>query len=467
MTNISALQSALSGLLAQRQRLDVIGHNVANVSTPGYSRQRADLVSGGGGPRPALFSGSLLTGDGVDVAGITRYRDQFLETRALGERSAAAQLGLQSRYFERVEMIHTEPSDNGLSASLDNLWGSFDELGNHPGEIPQRNAVLEQADSTVDQIRFMDDQLRALRSTAVGEAGALVNQVNHLASEVAALNDSLRPLLLSDASPNDLLDQRDVAIGKLSELVGSRVQARDDGTVDLFIGGSTFVTGGRTVEVQAETVIDPGLADVNVKRLAFRLDGGGEVVPAGGEAAGLLEMTNNMIPDSIRGLDQVASSLVTSVNALHTTGQDLDGATGWNFFEPTGTTASTLAMSADVVGQPRRVAMATVGAGQLDVGIGQQIGALRDASGGPDDQYVDLVGGLGVQVGSARSRAAAQESVLQRVDEARLSARSVNIDEEMIDLVSAQRAYEASARMINAVDEMLDVLVNRLGLVGR
>ncbi len=467
MSNISALQSALSGLLAQRQRLDVIGNNVANATTPGYSRQRADLVSGGAGAVPGLFSGGLLTGDGVDVAGISRYRDQFLETRSLGERAASAELSLESRYFGRIELVHTEPSDSGLAASLDTLWSSFDELANNPGEIPQRTAALEQAEATVDQFRFMDDQIRSLRDTAVGEASALVAQVNDLAAEVATLNDSLRPLLLSGSAPNDLLDQRDLALGKLADLVGARVQPRDDGTVDVYVGGSTLVQSGRTVELQSNTVVDAGLADVGVQRLVLQWKNGGEVTPTGGEAAGLLDMANSTIPDAIRDLDGIATALVTSVNALHSGGQDLDGATGWNFFEPTGTTAATLAISTDVSGQPRRVSIASAGGGQLDASVGQQIAALRDATGGANDQYAELVGGLGVQVGSAISRATAQQSVLQRIDEARLAARSVNIDEEMIDLVAAQRAYEASARVINAVDEMLDILVNRLGLVGR
>lgn len=467
MTNISALQSALSGLLAQRQRLDVIGHNVANAATEGYSRQRADLVSGGNGPIPALFSDGLLTGDGVDVAGLTRYRDQFLETRTLGERGAAAQLSLQSRYFERVELVHTEPSDNGLAASLGRFWSAFDEASNHPGDIPQRTGALAQAESTIDQFRFMDDQVRALRATAVGEADALVTQVNDLAAEVATLNDAVRPLLLSNASPNDLLDQRDVALGKLSDLVGARIQHRDDGTVDVYVGGSSLVSGSNTIEFQTTTVPDAGMADVGMQRLVFQFAGGGEVVPVAGQAAGLSAMANTHIPNAVRELDAIAASFVSSVNALHSTGQDLDGGTGWNFFDPAGTTASTLALSADVAGQPRRLALASAGAGQLDATIGQQIAGLRDVDGGTDDQYSELIGGLGVQVGSAIARAGAQESVLQRIDEARLSARAVNIDEEMIDLVSAQRAYEASARVINTVDEMLDVLVNRLGLVGR
>lgn len=466
MTNISALQSALSGLLAQRQRLDIIGHNVANVSTEGYSRQRADLVSGGT-IVPGLFSGSVRTGDGVDVATIRRFRDQFLETRVLGERGASARLAAESSYLERVELVHGEPSDDGLAAALSALWSAFDEVANHPGEIPQRAAALEQAESTVGRIRFMDGQIRALRTTAVAEGEALVAQVNGLALEVARLNDALRPLLLSNASPNDLLDQRDIALGKLADLIGARVEENDDGTVDVFVGGSTLVHSGRAIELRAGTEPDPGLADVGMQRLVLSWAGGTTVTPTGGEAAGLLAMANTALPDAVRALDSVAASLVAGVNAIHATGQDLDGVTGWSFFDPTGTTAATIAVSADVAGQPRRIAAAEAGAGGLDATVAQRLAALRGAAGGTDEQYAELVGGLGVRVGSVRARSSAQSAVLQRVDEARLSARAVNIDEEMVDLVAAQRAYEASARVINTVDEMLDVLVNRLGLVGR
>lgn len=467
MSNISALQSALSGLLAQRHRLDTIGHNIANVGTEGYSRQRVDLASGGNGPIPALFSDGLLSGDGVDVAGISRYRDAFLEVRSLDERSASSQLALQARYFERVELVHTEPSDDGLAASMDAFWSAFDEVANYPGEIPQRSAALEQAKATAGQFAFMDEQIRTLHSTAVGEAETIAARVNQLATEVASLNDAIRPLVLSNATPNDLLDQRDVALGELADLVGVRVQNKDDGTVDVYVGGSTLVHSARTVEMEAVTAVDPGLADVGVERLSFRWVGGGEVTPAGGEGAGILAMANAEIPDAIRDLDAIAENFVNGVNAIHSVSQDLDLNTGWNFFEPTGTTAATIALSADVDGQPRRISAAALGAGELDASAAQAIAELRDEDGGAADQYAELVGGLGVIVSSVRARSSAQANVLQRVDEARLAARSVNLDEEMIDMVAAQRAYEASARVINAVDEMLDVLVNRLGLVGR
>lgn len=467
MTNISALQSALSGLLAQRQRLDVIGHNVANANTDGYSRQRADLVSGGRGPVPALYSTGLITGDGVDVAGVSRSRDDFLEARVIGERSANANLAKSSTYLDRIELVHAEPSDDGLAASLDALWAAFDEVANYPDEIPQRQAALEQANTLVEQFRFMDGEVRALHATAVLEAGALVSQVNDLAAQVADLNDAIRPLYLGGANANDLLDQRDLAVARLAELVGGVVHNRDDGTVNVTVADSTIVSGSRSVELQTDTVVDPALADVGLRRLRFMWASGQEVVPDGGEAAALVTSANIDIPDAIRSLDGVAASLVSKVNTLHSTGQDLNGTTGLNFFDPAGVTATTIAVSSDVVGQPDRIAAADTGAGLWDATIAQSIADLREADDGPDADYAQLVGSLGVRVGSARARSNAQQGVLDRVDQARLSARAVNIDEEMIDLVAAQRAYEASARVINAVDEMLDQLVNRLGLVGR
>lgn len=464
---MAALQSALSGLRAQRTRLDVIGHNVSNVGTEGYSRQRVDLASGGKGPIPAVFSDGLVTGDGVDVVGITRYRDEFLEARALVERSATGDLQTQMRYFDRIEMAHPEPSDTGLASSLDRFWGAFDDLANQPGQIPARTAVLEQAQATIGQFGFMDSQLRTVRATAVSETEALVERINVLATEVAGLNDAIRPILISGTAPNDLLDQRDTAISELSSLAGVTIQNRDDGTIDVFLGGSSLVTSGRAVPVEATTVVDPTLADVGVQRVVLQWSNGAEITPNGGDAAALLRMANTEIPDAIRALDSVAAGFVADVNAIHVAAQDLDGATGWNFFDPAGTTAGTIALSADVVDQPRRIAAAVAGGGQLDASAAQAIAALRDAPGGASEAYAELVGGLGVQVGSVRARTGAQTDVMQRVDQARLSERAVNLDEEMIEMVSAQRAYEASARMITAIDEILETLVNRLGLVGR
>ncbi len=467
MSNIGALQSALSGILAQRRRLDAIGHNIANVSTEGYSRQRVDLASGGKGPVPALFSNGLLTGDGVDVAGITRARDTFLESRILTEKAAAGQLDVSSRYLDRIELVHQEPSDVGLAAELGGLWSSFDTMANYPGQEPQRAATLAQVGSTAERFRYMDSELRAVHLSSASEVSSMVRQTNDLATEVASLNDALRPLLLSGAAPNDLLDQRDTAVGNLASLMGARVQDRPDGTIDVYVGGSTLVQGSRAMKLHSSAVADPSLADVGLQLTSLEWDGGGTLIPTGGEMAGLLDTVNSTIPDAIRQLDAVANAVVQRVNSIHSGGQDLDGNPAGDVFDPAGTTARTISISADVAGQPRRLAAAAIGGGTLDSSIAQEIASLRNEVGGPDDQYEQLVGTLGVQVASTRARSGAQNSVMDRVEQARVAARSVNIDQEMIDLVAAQRAYQASSRVINAVDEILDNIVNRLGLVGR
>jgi len=292
-------------------------------------------------------------------------------------------------------------------------------------------------------------------------------QTNDLATEVASLNDALRPLLLSGAAPNDLLDQRDTAVGNLASLMGARVQDRPDGTIDVYVGGSTLVQGSRAMKLHSSAVADPSLADVGLQLTSLEWDGGGTLIPTGGEMAGLLDTVNSTIPDAIRQLDAVANAVVQRVNSIHSGGQDLDGNPAGDVFDPAGTTARTISISADVAGQPRRLAAAAIGGGTLDSSIAQEIASLRNEVGGPDDQYEQLVGTLGVQVASTRARSGAENSVMDRVEQARVAARSVNIDQEMIDLVAAQRAYQASSRVINAVDEILDNIVNRLGLVGR
>jgi flagellar hook-associated protein 1 FlgK len=178
---------------------------------------------------------------------------------------------------------------------------------------------------------------------------------------------------------------------------------------------------------------------------------------------------SNVVPQTLADLDAVASSLVTSVNALHVTGHGLDpiADVNLNFFEPTGTTAATLALSVDVAGQPSRIALAGPTEGDLGGALGHQIAALADSTSGPDTVFRNLVGRLGVETRTATSRATIQDRISRQVQEERQTMTGVNLDEEMTSLVATQRAYEAAARMLTAADEMLDQLINRTGMVGR
>jgi flagellar hook-associated protein 1 FlgK len=188
---------------------------------------------------------------------------------------------------------------------------------------------------------------------------------------------------------------------------------------------------------------------------------------ANGSIAGYVNGANEVLPRYLTKLNDVASQLVTSVNALHTTGKDLDGVSGRNFFDPTRTTAATISLSADVASQPRHLAAAAVAGGALDTTLAESIAKIGTATSGPDASYRSMIVGLGSEVQFLTNQADAQSGVVQRLDEDRKAVSGVNLDEEMVNLVAAQHAYSAAARVITTVDEMLDTLINRTGVVGR
>ena len=193
------------------------------------------------------------------------------------------------------------------------------------------------------------------------------------------------------------------------------------------------------------------------------------VASLGGDAGALLSGINEVVPGYLHEVDGIAASVVTMVNALHTTGHGLDTVNDVNltFFDAAGLSAATIGLSADVAGQPTRVALGAGGTGPLDAGLAHQIAALSEAANGPAALHRSLIGKMAIEVNVATSRAAVQSRIAERASSERDSVVSVNLDEEMTNLISTQHAFEASSRVLTAVDEMLDTLINRTGAVGR
>lgn len=458
---IEALSSALSGLTAQRRRIDVIGHNVANASTKGYSRQNVGLASRGR-TSIGIHAGITNHNGGVDVSRITRSRDSFLELRVLGERASASHLNTSTEYMASIEQVFGEPSDSGIAASMDRMWSGFDDVSNYPDQLPPRSIVVGSARAVADQIQDADRSLRSVHNYAGQQLGGIVAEVNNLTIEVAQLNRSISNLS-GTANPNDLLDQRDLAVSRLSELVGVRTDPQSNGMVSLYVGGTTLLAGGLANQVSVQEVADPALSDVGLDRFAMQLTSGLAFEPTGGTARGVLDGANSSVVDAVRDLNAVAGNLVSTVNSLHSGGQDLAGSPGGNLFDPTGVTASTIRVDSGVAGDPTLLAAAALGAGQLDGSNAAALADLRDSTDGPDSLFAAMIVDNGLTLSSLSRRSTAQRATLDRVNEARVSARAVNIDEEMVDLVQAQRSYEASARLISTINELLDTMINRMG----
>ena len=451
MSDFFGLRIALSALQAQRRALDVTGHNVANANTPGYSRQRVDLVAESGPTVAAIHSRWRGAGQGVRAAGVLRIRDLFLERRAHQELAVKASLTETNRVLGRIELAFGEPGDSGLAAQIADFFAGWDDLANHPDDPATRAQLLERARTVVGTFHQTATALEALRADSVSQATALVDEVNSVAHQVAELNGAVQRAETAGLPSADLADQRDVLVQRLAELTGATARPGENGVVDVYIGGSALVRGTHDEQLAIQVA---GGGGAQVTWPAY-----GHPATAGGEIGGLLGAANEVLPRYLAQLQDVAGALHDEVNALHQTGFDAAGDPAGQFFTMT---AGTIDIDPAVAADPSRIAASASGAA-LDGTLAQSIAELTGAT----TRYREMVVGLGVEAQAAGRRLDMQSGVVVDLETARESVAGVNLDEEMVNMLSFQRAYEAGARFMTAVDEAIDTLINGTGVVGR
>jgi flagellar hook-associated protein 1 FlgK len=454
---ISSLYTSLSGLNAQRAVMDLAGHNISNAATPGYHRQRAELQAVGGST-PGIFSGQGTRNFGVNVVGVSRSYDSLLAGRAQREEGNRSSATLTSSTLDQLESVMPEPSEHGLASQLDAFWGAWSDVANNPDGLAVRTQLLATADALATSLHRTSADITALGDTAVTKMATLAGDANGMAAEIATLN---KAILSNPNGTLDLQDRRDVVITSLAKLTGGVARPGQNNMIDVVVGGRSIVSGTQS----------------------FALDGAGgtlrwavdnqPVAVSSGEAAALRATITDIVPRYLTALDDVAATLVSSVNALHTVGYDQGGTTGRQFFDPTAVTAATITLSTDVLGQPANIAAGApvlpgpTAPGALDGDQARAIAVLAESASGADSKYHALISGLAVETRVASRRADLQDSVSDTANQQADSVGSVSLDEEMANLTAAQRAYEASARVMTAVDDMLGFLIERTGMVGR
>ncbi|PZN09822.1 MAG: flagellar hook-associated protein FlgK [Bacillota bacterium] len=480
------LEIARRGLWAQQRALDVTGHNIANANTEGYSRQVARLVA-----TPAYAPPSRVTpmvagqvGTGVQVADITRARDIFLDRQVRELRSHLGRWEVRSRTLAELETIVGEPSDSGLSATLNQFWEALGVLANQPSSIPARTAVIEQAQALLERFQVIDRQLEDLQRNLDASVVARVQRVNEIVARLAEVHKQVRVATAAGQNPNDLLDERDRLLEELATLLPVRVTEYPDGTVKAEVAGLTLVDGDTVHILKAQP--PSGQAFVEV----YWDDGSGGTVPldvkdlGGGELAGLLESRDDLV-GTLRGeLQQLFFALAKAINRIHQQGYDLHGQPGEEFFVGITSPADLQAaqVNPNLVDDPAKLAAATQ---QGPIANGAPTGAPGDGSnalamaalrntplpllgGVTASAYLEsIVARLGIEGRQAQEGERTTQLLLDQVGIQRESVRGVSLDEEMTNLVRFQHAYAAAARLVTAVDEMLNLLIERTGLVGR
>ncbi len=472
MSTFSGLNTASTALWAAQRGLDVTGQNIANVNTAGYSRQRVDLSAMGGTAVPAVHSVSTAVDGGVDAGKVRRVRDALLEARAQLETSTTSRLAAESAALSDIEGAFREPGDNGIQHMLSEVWAGFAELADSPLTRAARSQVLERLDVLADGIRATRASLDQQWDQTRDGVQALVADVNTAAASVAELNGAIRQATLSGLPVNELSDRRDALVIALSTSIGATGVPRADGVVDVTVGGTSLVAGSTSTAVRLAGSDSADGVTADPPRLVTAP--GGTTLRTGGTAAGQLTALTQTVPAYRNDLDTFARSVATAFNTAHTAGYDLDGAPGRPLFDDgaggTAITAATLTLRPLTPEQVAAARTAPAGAGGAPSSDGDNADAVSQlslATGGLDATYRRLVVALGVQSSVAASKVEVQSVVAAQVDAARESVSGVSLDEEMTNMLSFQHAYSAAARMVSAIDQALDTLINRTGLVGR
>jgi len=449
LSTFMGLETALRGLLAQQRAIDVTGHNIANASTDGYSRQVADMVT-----TPALEDGpTRLIGTGVDVLQYTRVRDSFIDVQLRAQTMRKGYQQAQQDGLNQIELALNEPSDTGLSNLLSKYWSAWQNLANAPENMATRQALAQAAASLANGFNTLSTQITTVQTQTAQQQTSLVTQVNSIGSQIASLTSAITAAEQQGQQPNDLLDKRDLLLDQLSSFGNISVSQSAGtpgtlGSIDVTFGGTALVAGAT-----ASTVTLAGMTGLTSGQLA----GLGAVITAG---------TGYQTT-----LNQLAASLAQSTNTQHALGVDLNGNPGGAFFTvTTGSEAATIAVNPALLASPALIAASAAAGTPGDASNAIAIADLQNSPlvGGAtlDTGYAQLVGQIGGDSQLAQQNLANASALVDSLTNRRASVSGVSLDEEMTNLLQFQRGYQASARALTAMDDMIDQLINRTGKVG-
>ena len=442
MSTWAGISTALSSLRTQRVAIDVAGQNIANVNTPGYVRQRVDMTAG----------------IGVNVSAISRLHNGILGDRSRTESAQLQNLSIASNVVNDVEGVFPEPTTYGFQEKLDALWSSFSNVARDPNNAAARVQVLSQANAAADWLNNAAAELEDITANYSSALANLVTTVNGYAKELSELNVAVSQSVENTQAANALLDRRGYVADQLAQLVGGSYHTNDSNQLSVTLGGGTLAGPSTYATLQ---VASAG----GVTSLQWAGDSTTATVTSGA-ANGYLTAVNTTVDSWMTTLDSVASALTTTVNAVQTTGFDRDGNAGANLFS--GTTAATISVALTDGADIAASAIApSGGVASLDGSKADAMAALATAANGPDELYQELVVSLGFAIQAADQAAATQESLASSITSQIDTESGVSIDEEMANLIAYQRAYEAAARVLTAIDAVLETLINRTGVVGR
>ncbi len=531
MSTFHGLEMARQALFAQQSALYTTGHNISNANTDGYSRQRVNFETTSPFPaasrnRPEI-PGQM--GTGVKIGTVQRLRDRFLDMQFRAENSKAGYWDTKNEALGRLETVLNEPSDSGLSHTMNQMWESLQDLSANPDNSGARSVVAGRGEAVADTLNHLSKTIQAQREEQKGQMEATVKKANSILNQINEINKNIKAIEPHGLVSNDLYDDRDRLIDELSGIVNIDVTHESSG------GGSVSTAEGIVTIELADSKgnkFDPPVTLVNgdestYHEIGFNEDSDGqgitsmtieghesdiaahEFIDSLGSLSALIETYGyeeesgsfkGIHSDTLKELDKLAAELVTRFNEIHESGFDLNGEKGISFFEPADgeITAENIRVNQKIIDDPSKIAASTgeINEGEdseddyissengenatllssvfdtafSDIqtdGTNSESGSNIDKDTSINSFYASLIGDIGVTAEEAKRMAGNTGILRSQVDNQRMSVSAVSLDEEMSNMIQFQHAYNAAARSMTTIDEMLDKIINGMGIVGR
>lgn len=438
-------------LSAYQKAMDVAAHNISNAGNPNYSRQRISITAD-----DPQSDTRFQWGSGIKVANLARVQDDLLSSQIILNTQKYHNYNKQSELLSQIEVVFGEPTEYGMANYLNKFFDAWSSLSVSPNAIEARKEIIfaaENLSSKVDNIySSIENVKRDIENTFVQRT----KDVNNILNEIKDLNAKIFQASQGGSSANDLLDKRDRLLNDLSKITSVKVQKDQRGVATVYVGGVFAVNMDAVTEFKVVKREDGSMELRTVT-------GNVKAVINQGEMAGLVTTYNDKLNDYTDKIDKMMSIMVEEVNAIHEKGYTIDAApqTGIKFFD--GYENGRLKINKRVVLDPLKIAVSsdgTSGNGEYAVSLAN----LKDKKSIDGmsimEYYGNIVNDIGNAVNSSNSKAESTDLVLQQLQSQKDSVTAVSIDEEMTNILSYQKSFNASAKMIKIADEMMQTLLN-------
>ena len=447
MSSLNAsLAAALSGLIADQGAMAVTTNNVANVNTPGYSREEPVLSAS-----DPVSIDSLSYGTGVTLESIQSITDPLLESQVQQQTQAQGQFTALASALQQAQASFTT-STTDIGTQISNFFDSLNQLSTNPSDLSLRQGVLTAADNLADSFNATASSLSQQQTSLDLSVVQQVGQINQLTQQIAQLNGQVSNLQNIGESAGTFVDERQQAIDQLSSLVDVSVIPTDNTLTLTTANGAPLVSGQESFQLQTQTN-SAGFHEVYSQ--------GNNITSSltSGQLGGTIEARDQQVPAIENQLDTLAAGLANSVNAVQVGGFDLNGNAGTDLFNPPPASgAGTAATLAVAITDPSLIAASSDGTAGSNGNV-QAMYALDDqpivAGQNPSDYYSGIVFNVGNATANAQAEQTASGLVLQQLNDQVASVSGVSLDEEAANMVQYQDAYSASAQVVTTINDMM------------